>query len=50
MLVNNRNLQSLGFTVAQMFDPSTNAQAAASIPRACYLAASSGRPNPQAAL
>ena len=27
MQVNNRNLQSLGFTVAQMFDPCTNIQA-----------------------
>ena len=50
MQVNNRNLQSLGFTVAQMFDPCTNIQAGASILTADYLAASSGRPNPQDAL
>jgi type IV secretion system protein VirB1 len=50
MQVNNRNLPSLGFTVAQMFDPCTNIQAGASILTADYLAASSGRPNPQDAL
>jgi type IV secretion system protein VirB1 len=50
MQVNNHNLQSLGFTVAQMFDPCTNIEAGASILTADYLAALSGRPNPQDAL
>jgi len=50
MQVNNRNLPTLGFTVAQMFDPCTNIEAGASILTADYLAASSGRPNPQDAL
>jgi type IV secretion system protein VirB1 len=50
MQVNSKNLQSLGFTVAQMFDPCTNIQAGASILTADYLAASSGRPNAQDAL
>jgi type IV secretion system protein VirB1 len=50
MQVNSRNLPSLGVTVAQMFDPCTNIQAGASILTADYLAASSGRPNPQDAL
>jgi type IV secretion system protein VirB1 len=50
MQVNNRNLPSLGFTVAQMFDPCANIRAGASILTADYLAASSGRPNPQEAL
>jgi type IV secretion system protein VirB1 len=50
MQVNSRNLQSLGFTVAQMFDPCKNIQAGASILTADYLAASPGRPNAQDAL
>ena len=50
MQANNRNLPGLGFTVAQMFDPCTNIQAGASILTADYLAAASGRPNPQDAL
>ncbi len=50
MQVNSRNLPSLGFTVAEMFDPCANIQAGASILTADYLAASSGRPNPQDAL
>ena len=50
MQVNNRNLQILGFTVAQMFDPCTNIEAGASILTADYLTALSGRPNPQDAL
>jgi len=50
MQVNSRNLSSLGFSVAQMFDPCTNIQAGASILTADYLAAATGRPNPQDAL
>lgn len=50
MQVNSRNLASLGFSVAQMFDPCTNIQAGASILTADYLAAAPGRPNPQDAL
>jgi type IV secretion system protein VirB1 len=50
MQVNSKNLQSLGFTVAQMFDPCTNIQAGASILTADYLAASPSRPNAQDAL
>ncbi|WP_284948022.1 lytic transglycosylase domain-containing protein [Acidisoma cladoniae] len=50
MQVNSRNLQSLGFTVAQMFDPCTNIQAGASILTADYLSASAARTNPQDAL
>ena len=50
MQVNNSNLASLGFTVAQMFDPCVNIQAGASILTADYLAAATGRPDPQDAL
>jgi type IV secretion system protein VirB1 len=50
MQVNNRNLPSLGLTIAQMFNPCTNIQAGASILTADYLAASAGRSDPQDAL
>lgn len=50
MQVNSRNLASLKFTVAQMFDPCTNIMAGASILTADYLSAMGSRPNPQDAL
>jgi type IV secretion system protein VirB1 len=50
MQVNSRNLASLNFTVAQMFDPCTNIMAGASILTADYLSAMGSRPNPQDAL
>jgi len=50
MQVNSRNLQSLGYSVAQMFDPCTNIAAGASILTADYLLASVGRPDPQVTL
>jgi type IV secretion system protein VirB1 len=50
MQVNSRNLQSLGFTVAQMFDPCTNIQAGASVLTADYLSASASLSKPQDAL
>lgn len=50
MQVNSRNLASLGYTVAQMFDPCTNIRAGAAILTADYLAARGTRPDPQSAL
>ena len=50
MQVNSRNLASLGYTIAQMFDPCTNIRAGASILTADYLSAITTRPDPQTAL
>jgi type IV secretion system protein VirB1 len=50
MQVNNRNLQELGYSVAQMFDPCTNVRAGATILTADYLSALPTRPDPQTAL
>ena len=50
MQVNSRNLASLGYTVAQMFDPCTNIAAGASILTSDYLSAAATRPDPQVAL
>ena len=50
MQVNSRNLSSLGYSVAQMFQPCANIAAGAAVLTADYLASLSSRPDPQAAL